>query len=53
MDIHQRFDQDRHPWTFVELEAATGLDADTLRHQLRWAERHDILHKTELYQLIS
>jgi len=33
------------PWTLVELETATGLDADTLRGQLRWAERHDILHK--------
>jgi AAA+ ATPase superfamily predicted ATPase len=35
------------PWALVELEAATGLDADTLRRQLRWAERHDMLHKTE------
>ncbi len=35
------------PWTFAELEAATGLDADTLRRQLRWAERHDMLHRTE------
>jgi len=35
------------PWTLVELETATGLDTDTLRGQLRWAERHDILHKTE------
>jgi len=35
------------PWTFGELEAATGLDADSLRRQLRWAERHDIVHKTE------
>ena len=35
------------PWAFVELEAATGLDEGTLRHQLRWAERHDIIRRTE------
>jgi hypothetical protein len=34
-------------WTFVELEAATGLDAGTLRRHLRWAERHDIIYRTE------
>jgi len=33
-------------WTFAELEATAGLDADALRRQLRWAERHDVLHKT-------
>ena len=33
------------PWTAAELEAATGLDATTLRRQLRWADRHDVLYK--------
>ena len=35
------------PWTLNSLEAATGLDADTLRRQVGWAERHDILHEAE------
>ncbi|HSR32801.1 MAG TPA: hypothetical protein VLY63_19740 [Anaerolineae bacterium] len=35
------------PWLFDELEQATGLDAESLRRHLRWAERHDILHRTE------
>jgi hypothetical protein len=35
------------PWTLDGLEAATGLDADTLRRQVGWAERHDILHEAE------
>jgi AAA+ ATPase superfamily predicted ATPase len=33
------------PWASEELEAATRLDAQMLRRQLRWAERHDVLHK--------
>jgi DNA-binding HxlR family transcriptional regulator len=32
-------------WSFVELEATTGLDAKMLRRQLRWAERHDIVRR--------
>jgi hypothetical protein len=35
------------PWTLPDLETATGLDPDTLRQQLRWAEHHDILKKVE------
>jgi hypothetical protein len=38
------------PWTSAELEAATGLGADSLRRRLRWAERHDIVHRTESEQ---
>jgi hypothetical protein len=33
------------PWSLDELETATGLDAKSLRRQLRWAERHDIICK--------
>ena len=36
----------KEPWTFEELEAATRLDADGLHRHLRWAVRHDILHRT-------
>jgi hypothetical protein len=35
------------PWTLNELETAAGLDAKVLHRQLRWAERHDIIHKSE------
>jgi hypothetical protein len=35
------------PWTTVELETTTGLDAKTLRRQLRWAERHDVVCRLE------
>jgi hypothetical protein len=35
------------PWTFDQLEEATGNDAKTLHRHLRWAERHDVLHRTE------
>lgn len=35
------------PWTLSDLEAASDLSSDALRQQLRWAERHDILHKAE------
>jgi hypothetical protein len=40
------------PWTCAELETATGLDARTVRRQLRWAERHDILRRsgTDLWE---
>jgi hypothetical protein len=35
------------PWTLAELETATGINARTLRRRLRWAERHDIVRRTE------
>lgn len=35
------------PWAFAELETATQLSSNALRAALRWAERHDILHKSE------
>jgi hypothetical protein len=35
------------PWMFHELQEATGSDATALQHQLRWAERHDVLHRTD------
>jgi hypothetical protein len=35
------------PWTLSQLEAASDLPRDLLRRELRWAERHDILHKAE------
>ena len=34
-------------WGYTELETATRLNPDALRRELRWAERHDILHKVE------
>jgi len=34
-------------WTLAQLEAATTLGPDSLRRQLRWAERHDILKKID------
>jgi hypothetical protein len=34
------------PCTLDQLGADTGLSEEILRHQLRWAERHDILHET-------
>jgi hypothetical protein len=33
------------PWLFNELADVAGLDVDSLRQHLRWAERHDILRE--------
>jgi hypothetical protein len=35
------------PCTVGELQATTGMDEQTLLRQLRWAERHDILYRTD------
>jgi hypothetical protein len=34
-------------WRFDELADVAGFDVDSLRQQLRWAERHDILRETD------